>query len=59
MSVLDNVISLFKINKEIIDGIESMKGNDVVTKIWNKLLYTRDNEQLFSLVVQTETTPGQ
>ena len=58
MSILDRIIALSKNNKEIINRIELFKEKEVVTKIWNKLINTKDKEQPFSIVVQREITPG-
>ena len=59
MSLIDKIIAISKVNQEIIDRIESAKGTEVVTKKWNKLAFTNDIKQSFSIDVQTETTEGQ
>ena len=58
INTLSKIIALSKINKEIIDRIESVKGSEVITKICNKLIYTKENEQPFSIVVQKEIMEG-
>ena len=57
--IIDKIIAISKVNQEIIDRIESAKGTEFVTKKWNKLAFTNDIKQSFSIDVQTETTEGQ